>query len=252
MLSFQHAFITGASAGIGRSLARLIAARGTRVVLSARREPELQALAEEIRRAGGTADVCPLDVADVAATQQAIAQWDKETGGLDLVIANAGVGITRPAHKLAWSDIEPVLRVNVIGAFATVHAAVQHMVPRGHGTIVGVSSLASMRGLPNSGAYAASKAAFATFLETLRADLQRKGITIVDVRPGFVDTAMTQPNKFKMPFLMHVDDAAKAALRGIDRGQAVVAFPWQLANAMSLAEGMPDRLWRTVATKVKM
>lgn len=230
----------------------MIAARGTRVVVCARRAPELESLADQIKAAGGRADVCQLDVSDPSAAHEAIERWDTETGGLDLVIANAGVGITRPAHKLEWRDIEPVLQVNVVGAFATLHAAVKAMVPRGKGTIVGVSSLASMRGLPNSGAYAASKAALATFLETMRVDLRRKGITVVDVRPGFVDTDMTKPNKFKMPFLMAVDDAAKAALRGIDSGEAIVAFPWQLASAMSLAEGLPDRVWRGIATKVKM
>jgi len=250
--TFQNAFITGASAGIGRSLASQIAARGTRVVLAARRQAELETLAGEILASGGRADVCPLDVANSTATREAIQHWDREVGGLDLVIANAGVGVARPAHKLEWTDIEPVLQVNVIGAFATIHAAVQQMLPRGRGTIVGVSSLASMRGLPGSGAYAASKAALATFLETLRADLRRKGLVVVDVRPGFVDTAMTKPNKFKMPFLMSADEAAKAALRGIDRGDAIVAFPWPTASVMSLAESLPDPIWRTLASTIKM
>jgi len=233
-------------------MARQLAARGTHVVLSARREAELEALASDIRNAGGKADTCCLDVSDVGATRAAIERWDGEVGGLDLVIANAGVGITRPAHKLAWEDIAPVLQVNVVGAFATLHAAIQCMVPRGRGTIVGVSSLASMRGLPNSGAYAASKAALATFLETLRIDLRRKGLTVVDVRPGFVDTEMTRKNKFRMPFLMDVEQAAAAAIKGIERGDAIVAFPWQMASAMSVAEGLPDALWRGIATKVKM
>jgi short-subunit dehydrogenase len=247
-MAFTNAFVTGASSGIGRELCRLLAARGTRVVMAARREAELAQLACEIRDAGGLADPCALDVADTAAVAEAVRRWDTETGGLDLVVANAGVGATRPAHKLDWArDIEPILRVNVLGAFATIMAALGPMLERRRGTIVGVSSLAAMRGLPTSGAYAASKAALATFLETLRIDLRRKGIRVVDVRPGFVDTAMTKQNKFTMPFLMPVEAAARKTLAGIERGQAVVAFPWQLASAMSVAEAMPDGLWRAVA-----
>lgn len=222
------------------------------MVLAARREAELNAVAEEIRGKGGRADVCQLDCGDTKAVQDAVAEWGERTGGLDLVIANAGVGITGPAHKLGWEHLGPVLQVNVLGAFATLHAAMTHMLPRGKGTIVGVSSLASMRGLPASGAYSASKAALATFLETLRIDLKRKGLTVVDVRPGFVDTAMTQRNRFKMPFLMNVEDAAKVTLAGIDRGDAVVAYPWPTAAAMSMAEAAPGALWRVLASKVKM
>jgi NAD(P)-dependent dehydrogenase (short-subunit alcohol dehydrogenase family) len=202
---------------------------------------------ELIQSSGGSADVCVLDVGDAAAVDKAISYWDEQTGGLDLVIANAGVGISRPGHKLAWEHVEPVLRINVMGAFATIVAAIGKMAPRKAGTIVGVSSLAAMRGLPSSGAYAASKAALATFLETLRTDLSHKGITVVDVRPGFVDTDMTRQNKFKMPFLMDVDRAAKLTWQGIRRGDAIVAYPWPTATAMSLAETIPDGLWRMMS-----
>ncbi len=141
----------------------------------------------------------------------------------------------------------PVIQVNVVGAFATIMAGLECMVPRGKGTLVGVSSLAALRGLPQSGAYPASKAALATFLETLRTDLTRKNIVVVDVRPGFVDTAMTRQNKLKMPFLMDVDKAAKLTLRGIERGDAVVAYPCPTATAMSVAQTMPDVAWRILS-----
>lgn len=251
MKNFDHALITGASSGIGRSIATLLAKRGTHVVVAARREAELQSLVSSLRDAGGNADMCVLDVADTQAARDAIRHWDKETGGLDLVIANAGVGITKPAHKLKWEDVEPILQVNVMGAFATLVAALEGMVERKRGTLVGVSSLAAMRGLPKSGAYAASKAALATFLETLRLDLAPKGVTVVDVRPGFVDTPMTQKNKFKMPFIMDVDQAARVTIKGIDRGDAIVAFPWQMARTMSALETMPDAAWRALAKYVK-
>jgi short-subunit dehydrogenase len=175
-----------------------------------------------------------------------VQHWEAETGGLDLVVANAGTGVARPAHKLRWQDIEPVLQVNVLGAFATLQAAIGPMVARGRGTLCGVSSLAALRGLPTSGAYGASKAALSTFLETLRLDLARQGVRVVDVRPGFVDTAMSRSNRFKMPFLLDAADAARRTLQGIDQGRAVVSFPWPTALAMETLESMPDRLYRAL------
>jgi short-subunit dehydrogenase len=130
-------------------------------------------------------------------------------------------------------------------------AGMEGMVARGRGTLVGVSSLAAMRGLPKSGAYAASKAALATFLETLRTDLGRKGIRVVDVRPGFVDTPMTKANQFKMPFLMDVDRAADVTMRGIERGEAIVSYPWPTASTMSVAQSMPDVAWRAIARWIR-
>lgn len=247
MATFQNALITGASSGIGRSLAKRLGAQKTRVVLAARRALELQTLAEEIRQAGGRAEVWPLDVTDAGAVHDAVAHWDEQTGGLDLVIANAGLGRTRPAHKLTWSDVEPLIEVNVIGSMATLVAAIGPMVERGRGTLVGVSSIAGMRGLPTSAAYSASKAALAIFLESLRIDLAPKGVTVVDVRPGFVATALTEKNRFQMPFMLKPDDAARRALAGIRRGDAVVMFPWQMATAIRLAEAMPDGLYRALA-----
>jgi short-subunit dehydrogenase len=241
---FANTFITGASSGIGRELALLLGSKASTVVLAARREAELGAVAEQIRARGGRAEVCMLDVADAHAVHQAVAHWDQATGGLDLVVANAGAGITRPAHKLRWEDIESVIQVNVLGAFATLHAAIEPMVRRRRGTLVGISSLAALRAFPVSGAYAASKAALASFLDTLRLDLGPYGVRVVDVRPGFVDTAMTKPNRFKMPLLMSAADAAARALEGIENELPVVAFPWASSAAMTALQLMPDRLHR--------
>jgi short-subunit dehydrogenase len=244
MPTFHNAFITGASSGIGAELARLLAATGTRVVLAARREPELRALRETIVSAGGAADVCVLDVTKSADVAAAVTHWDAATGGLDLVVANAGISVLRRAHKLEWKDVAPVLDVNVTGALATLVAALGPMVQRVRGTLCGVSCLAGMRGLPMSAAYSASKAALSTFLESLRVDLIGRGVHVVDVRPGFVATALTEGARFTMPFLMNVQDAARVTLRGIERGDPVVAFPWPTAMTMSAASSVPDALYR--------
>ncbi len=247
MTSFANAFVTGASSGIGAAIARKLAGAGTRVVLAARRADRLAELAGEIRAAGGRADACELDVADVEAVRAAVARWDAETGGLDLLLANAGVGEARHATDLAWEHVEPVLRVNVLGAIATLHAGMEAMLPRGGGTLGAISSVAAYRGLPTSGAYAASKAGLSTFLETLRLDLRATGVRVVDIRPGFVRTEMTAGAKFPMPFLMDVEPAAARCVRALERGTAVCAFPWPMALSMSLAEAMPDWVWRALA-----
>jgi short-subunit dehydrogenase len=246
-LVFRSAFITGASSGIGRAIAERIAARGGRVVLAARRESELAELAHAIEQAGGRADVCPLDVSSSDATRQAVARWDRELGGLELVLANAGVGGTEQGPEVSWQTTERLIRINVLGALATLVPAIAPMVERGRGTLAAVTSLAGMRGLPTSAAYSASKAAVSTFLESLRAELAPSGVKVVDIRPGFVDTPMTRENRFWMPFLMDVGAAADLCVRGLERGQAVIAFPWQLSGAMTLAEKMPDALWRRLA-----
>jgi short-subunit dehydrogenase len=250
-VEFENAFLTGASSGIGRNFAKHLARKGTRIIAAARRQDELDSLVDIIRKEGGRADPCLLDVADTHKVYEAMGHWDQEVGGFDLVVANAGVGITAPADELVWKDVEAMLHVNVLGAFATLMAGCEVMKRRGQGTLVGVSSLASMRGLPGSGAYSASKAALATFLETIRTDLHATGIRVVDVRPGFVDTPMTRGSRFKMPFLMDVDRAAELMLSGIVRGDEVVAFPWQTSATMSVAEAMPDVVWRMIAKWIR-
>jgi short-subunit dehydrogenase len=248
---FRSALITGASSGIGRALAERIAARGGRVVLAARRQAELEALARQIEQAGGRADCCPLDVSSCDAAREAVARWDRDLGGLDLVLANAGVGGSEPGPQVSWANTEQIIRINVLGALATLVPAIEPMVGRGRGTLAAVTSLAGMRGLPTTAAYSASKAAVSRFLESLRSELGASGVQVVDIRPGFVDTPMTRKNRFEMPFMIDVGTAADITLRGLERGEPVIAFPWQLSSAMKLAEKMPDALWRRLAVHIK-
>lgn len=247
MTHFERALITGASSGIGAELARQLAAGGTEVVLVARREERLRSLAEGIEAGGGRVRIEVLDVTDVEALRAMIARVDGEVGGLDLIVANAGVGLARPGTEMTWSDVEPVLTVNVVAAMATIVAGLERMRPRGRGTLCGVSSLASRGGMPGSGAYCASKAALATFLETLAIDLAGSGITLVDVQPGFVVSEMTDQNDAPMPFLWSTERAAARIVRDLERGRAICTFPWQLSVPLALSRSLPRWLWRAVA-----
>ena len=248
---FGNAFVTGASGGLGAALARELAARGTRVVLAARRREALEELARELGAAGGRADVALLDVGDTEAVRSAVEHWDAELGGLDLVVANAGVAPPAGRDPVSWEGVEPVLRVNVLGAVATLAAALPMMRTRGRGTLAGISSLAALRGMPDSGAYSASKACLSTWLESLQIDLDGTGVTVVDVQPGFVRTPMTDRNRGPMPFLLEVDDAARRTVDGLERGRLLVSYPAGLSLPLrTLARWMPRRLWVAVMQRV--
>lgn len=237
------ALITGASSGIGRTLATKLAAEGVHVVVAARRLELLAELAAEITSAGGRATTLALDVSDAARVEAEVRALDERVGGLDLVIANAGMGRECWSGKLTWDRCAGTIAVNVSGAVATLVAALPAMVERGHGHIVGISSLAQYRGLPSNAVYAASKAFLSTFLEGVRIDLQGTGVAVTDVRPGFVRTPMTASNKGPMPWLLEPEAAADHVLRGLKNREDVVAFPWQLASVVQAASLLPNALY---------
>lgn len=247
----KQALVTGASSGIGLAVARRLATRGYVVTLAARRKVELEAAAKEIEIAGGKARILVLDVADAAATVAAVQRVDDEVGGLDLVMANAGVGKERWGGKLTWADCAGIIAVNVAGAVATLTAVLPRMVERKKGHLVGVSSLAQYRGFPRSAAYSASKAFLGTFLESVRIDLHGTGVAVTDVQPGFVRTEMTAKNKFKMPFLVELDDAADRVVRGIEKRAAIVRFPLPLATAARISRFVPDAIFGRVVRRAR-
>ena len=239
----RTALVTGASSGIGMALSKQLARQGAEVALCARREKPLRDLCGEISDAGGKARVYTLDVTDTAATIATLERADDEMQGIDLVVANAGVGKARWGGGLSWDDCAEVISVNVLGAVATLTALLPRMVARKRGHLVGISSLAQYRGLPNNAAYGASKAFLSSFLESLRIDLGGTGVSVTDVRPGFVRTPMTDKQELDRPFLMQADDAAKAIMRAIEKALAVVEFPWQLAAVARTSRLLPRAVY---------
>jgi short-subunit dehydrogenase len=244
-------FITGASSGIGRSLALTFAAKGAHVAVAARRTDDLDKLVREIEEHGGRAKAYVVDVADPGAAAEAVRAADKDLGALEMVIANAGVGFYGHSATMKWEDIARNLDVNVRGAMATLHAAIPIFLANKGGHLVGVTSLAGRRALPNSAPYSASKAALSTFLESLRIDLAEAGIRVTDVQPGFVDTPMTQGNTHPMPFKWSSDRAARYIVRKLESAPPTIAFPWPLAFLTRLARSMPawlyDRIVRAMS-----
>ena len=247
---YRTAFVTGASSGIGAGLCKRLAEHGLEVVLAARREVELRALADEIEASGGKARVCPLDVADPQAVVETMHRVDDELEGIDLVVANAGVGKSRWSGKLRWDDCAPTIAVNVAGATATLTALVTRMVKRERGHLVGVSSLAGHRGLPRNAAYSASKAFLSTFLESLRVDLRSTALTVTDIQPGFVKTPMTEGNP-RMPFLMEVDRAVQEIVDAIAARKGVHAFPLPLALGVRSMGTLPNAIYDHLVQRVR-
>lgn len=237
-------FITGASSGIGAALARHYAAGGATLGLVGRRRDALDALARSLP---GEHAVYRLDVAATAALAEAAADFSGRFGLPDVVIANAGVSVgtlTEEAGDLA--AFERVLRTNVLGMVATFQPFVAPMRERGQGRLVGIASVAGIRGLPGAGAYSASKAAVIAYLESLRVELHGSGVKVVTIAPGYIETPMTAVNDYPMPFMLPADEAARRFARAIDAGTGYTVIPWQMGVVAKLLRLLPNPLFDRV------
>lgn len=245
------ALITGASSGLGEELAVELGRRGWKLGLVARRADELERVARRVEGKRGQAIPLPGNVLDPQEMDGAVATLEERFGPVELLVANAGVGSSAKSHQRGGEAAEKIIRINVLGVIHAVDAVIEGMVERGRGQIVGVSSLAGWRGLPGSPAYSASKAAITTYLETLRVDLNRRGIHVTTIHPGFVKTPMTAKNKQPMPFLMEVEKAARIMADGIESRRREVNFPWQLSLLMRLVRNIPNPVYDLMAGRTK-
>ena len=192
----------------------------------------------------GTVATYPLDVTDVQATRAAAQDFVARYGPPDLVIANAGVGIGTNGDDLAdIAKLERVLAVNMTGMAITLAAFAPAMRQAGRGTLAGIASVASFRGMPGNGAYCASKAAALAWLESLRVELRGTGVSVVCVCPGYIDTPMTRVNRFPMPFIIGADDAARRIARAIAARRRVAVIPWPMAIVALMLRAMPGWLF---------
>jgi len=233
--------ITGASSGIGEALARHYAAPGNVLGLISRRPANAQGLA-------GTVVPYPLDVTDTAAMERAASDFIARFGAPDLVIANAGVGSGTSGEDLR--DIEKlrrILEVNVVGLAATLAAFAPSMRKAGRGTLAGICSVAGFRGLAGNGAYSGSKAAAITWMESLRTEMHGSGVAVVCICPGYIDTPLTRPNRFRMPFLIGADDGARRIARAIARRPRLAVIPWQMALVSIVLRILPGWLYDRLA-----
>ncbi len=234
--------ITGASSGIGEALARHYARADSILGLASRRPP-----ASDLP---GTVVAYPVDVTDGSQVKAMAEDFLGRFGAPDLVIANAGIGVGTQGDDLAdVPKLRRVLDVNVAGLAATLAAFAPAMRRAGRGTLAGIASVAGFRGLAGNGAYSASKAAAIKWMESLRVELHGTGITVVCVCPGYIDTPMTRVNRFRMPFLLPPDEAARRIARAIAARRRLAVIPWQMAAVSVLLRTMPGWLYDRLAAR---
>lgn len=234
-------FITGASSGIGQALAERYARAGWRLALVARRTEAVSAWAQAqgldaARWAVYAADVAAID-SIVAAGRQCLSQQ----GVPDVVIANAGISVGMDTAEREDLDVlHETLATNLTGAAATFHPFVQPMRERGSGSLVGVASVAAIRGLPGHAAYCASKSGLVAYCESLRGELRGTGVKVLTLLPGYIATPLTARNPYPMPFLMPAGRFAERAVKAIASGSSYCVIPWQMAVVAKLMRLLPN------------
>ena len=240
-------FITGASSGIGQALAQRFHAAGWRLALVARRADELRRFVLAQRYTEHEAQVYAADVADAASITAAGRSCIDRQGLPDAVIAN--VGISAGIDSARFEDLQVLhdtLQTNVFGIAATFQPFIEPMRQRRRGTLVGVASVAGIRGLPGHAAYCASKAAAIAYCESLRGECRPFGVRVVTLVPGYVDTPLTRGNPYPMPFLMPATAFADAAFAAVSAGCSYRVIPWPMAVVAKLLRVLPNALFDRV------
>lgn len=237
-------FITGASSGIGQALATRYAAAGWRLALVARRTAEMQAWVTALGLGPERAAVYGADVAVVDSIVGAGRACIAAQGLPDVVMACAGISVGMDTTERADLEVlREVLSLNNVGLAATFHPFLAGMRARGSGTLVGVASVAAIRGLPGHGAYSASKAAVVAYCESLRVECRGSGVCVVTLLPGYVATPLTAKNPYSMPFLMAPDAFAERAFRAIQAGRSYCVIPWQMGWVAKFLRLLPNALY---------
>ena len=240
MTKAKSVLITGATRGLGENLARQFAARGYRLALTGRKQEDLDRLGAEL--SGKAADIVleTLDVTDYDAIAPVINRCAERLGGLDIIVVNAGVAFVTPVGKGHLDLVRQTIDVNLTGAIATAEAAVELFRRQGHGQVVGISSIAGVRGMRNNGVYCATKAGFSRYLEALRLETRRHSVVVTDLAPGYIDTELNRaiPNR---PFVVTAEKGTRIMVDLIERKVSfryVPPWPWTLVA--QVLKWLPD------------
>ena len=254
--SSRLVFITGASSGIGQALALRFYEAGYALALAARRGSEMEDWATARQLDPQRYRIYSVDVADPQAMSSAGQTCIENQGVPDVVIANAGISVG--IDTACREDIDVMARVfatNNLGMMATFHPFVNAMTARADqvsatsrrvepgGTLVGIASVAGIRGLPGHGAYCASKSAAITYCESLRGELRSLGVRVVTICPGYIDTPLTRENRYPMPFLMSAEAFAEQAFVAIEKGASYSVIPWQMGVLAKVLRLLPNPLF---------
>ena len=242
------AWVTGAGKGIGRQLALRLAEEGWIVAASSRTEADLKDL--EAACPSHLIRGFPLDVTQAADTEEVVQQIETALGPLDLVVLNAGTHLPMPASEFSTAIFRRLVDTNLMGTVHGLSTIIPPMIARKSGRILVVASLAGYRGLPTAAAYGATKAALINICEALRPELGKKGVVLQLINPGFVKTPLTDKNKFSMPYLMPVEAAVEAIMRGLRSEKFEIAFPGRFAFLMKVLRCLPDPIFFALTTRM--
>lgn len=240
--------ITGASSGIGNQLAIDLANEGAKLALIARRVDFLKKLSQKLE-SKTQIKIYKCDVTIKDEIRNTIDNIKRDFGRIDIAILNAGIGITNGSVNFDSSVAEKIFNTNVFGAVYFIEYLLPDFIKNKQGAIVGISSLGDGKGFPKNGFYSASKAALTIILESLRIELKNCNIKVVTVKPGFIKTAMTDKNKFKMPFLMSVEKASSIIINGIKKDKRIIEFPWQTTFGAKFLRFIPTSWFESIAAK---
>ncbi|MCI0449149.1 MAG: SDR family NAD(P)-dependent oxidoreductase [Chlorobi bacterium] len=240
---YNNVVIFGASQGIGKALAFEYAKHGCNLVLLSRNENSLMKITEKINSSGGKCFYKKCDVTIKDDVKTSIEFALSSLANIDLAIVNSGLGGPNWMDEFSSSDYIKSFEVNTFGIAYALEILIPIMKKQGYGTIAGVTSLADVRGYGGSSSYSSSKAAASILLEAARVELKKDNIKVITVRPGFVKTAMTDKNEFKMPFLMQPEKAAGKIYRGIEKGKSVVQFPWTIVLGTRIVKIIPNWIY---------
>ena len=237
-------FITGASSGIGQALALRYYQAGYRLALVARRVDVMAQWAQDAHLDASRYGIYCADVSSIDSIVNAGAQCLAQQGLPAVVIANAGISVgVDTAYRADLDAMAQLFATNNIGLAASFHPFIEPMRVRGSGVLVGIASVAGIRGLPGHGAYCASKAAVISYCESLRGELRGTGVRVLTLSPGYIDTPLTRKNKYPMPFLMSAAAFADKAFRAIGSNATYRVIPWQMGWVAKLLRLLPNRLF---------
>ncbi len=236
-------FITGGTTGIGLELAILYLKEGHRVGICAR---DILKFPVEIKNKYKLLKTYQVDVTDRESLRSAVRDFAGPEEILDIMVANAGRSVGSKTTLPDFNAARDIVGINVIGFLNSFDVACELMIPKKQGHLVATASVAGMVGLPGAGAYSASKSYVLTLCESFSLDLEKYGIDVTAILPGFVDTPLTKKNNHKMPFLMNADKAACLIKNAIDSKKTFFIFPLPMKIVMTILKIIPRCLYRRV------
>ena len=246
MENFRRVFVTGAGSGLGAGLVGHYGREGAHLGLVGRREALLREQQVECEGRGARVEVYAGDVADTDFMQQSAGRFLEAAGGVDLVVANAGIAIANRVREGEAHEVARLINVNLVGVTNTLLPFVPGMIEQGRGTLCAMSSFTAHRGLPGRTAYGASKAGVTAFTDGLRMELHDTGVHAMALHPGFVDTPLTRDNP-EMIFLIDLDHAVACMASAIERGARNHTFPWQMNLLKEVVKHAPESIIRRLA-----